>query len=346
MVATAGDAQSAQRYTLEGNDVAIWNLAGTIRLEGARERGSTEVEVTRRGSDGGELRVETGRMNGRGTLRVVYPGSRVVFSGRAGSDRRWSGESRTTVYVREDGTFGDTDDDRRGQRVEIRSSGDGLDASADVRIRVPRGQRVTIYLAAGEASVTNVDGDVLVDVLAADVTTSNTRGRLELDTGSGEVSVSDADGELTIDTGSGGATLSRVSGPVVRIDAGSGGVRGTEIAADALELDSGSGRVTLRGVRSRDVQLDSGSGSVELELLTDVERLLVDSGSGSVNIRVPESLGAMVSVETGSGGIEFDVPLTITRRSRSSLSGQLGDGRGRIVVDTGSGSVSFQRSSR
>jgi DUF4097 and DUF4098 domain-containing protein YvlB len=335
-----------QRYTLDGNDVAIWNLAGVIRLEGSREGGSTEVEVTRRGSDGGELRIETGRLNGRETLRVVYPGSRVVFAGRTGSDRRWSGESRMTVYVRDDGTFGDTDDERRGQRVEIRSSGDGLDASADVRIRVPRGQRVTIYLGAGEASVTNVDGDVRVDVAAADVTTSHTRGRLALDTGSGEVSISDADGELTIDTGSGGATLSRVRGPVVRIDAGSGGVRGTEIAADELELDSGSGRVTLRGVRSRDIQLDSGSGSVELELLADVERLLVDSGSGGVNIRVPESLGAMVTVETGGGGIEFDVPLTVTRRSRSSLSGQLGDGRGRIVVDTGSGSVRFQRSSR
>lgn len=336
--------QTAQRYTLQGNDVAVWNLVGSIRVEGTTERGSTEVEVTRRGPDASQLRIETGALRSRETLRVVYPANRIVFTSSSRTTRRWYGESRMNLYVRDDGTFGDTDEGR-GQRVEIRSSGDGLDASADVRIRVPRGQRLTIHLAAGDATVSNVDGDIAVNVHAADVTTTNTRGQLSLDTGSGEVNVSDAEGELTIDAGSGGATLTRVRGRSVLIDAGSGGLRATDVTTDELDLDSGSGRVSLRGVRSPDIRLDSGSGSVDLQLMSDVDRLTVDAGSGSVTIQVPESLGAMVSVETGSGGVDIDVPVTVTRRSRHSLSGQIGDGRGRIVVETGSGSVVFQRSS-
>jgi lia operon protein LiaG len=345
-LSTPARGQTAQRYTLDGNDVEVWNLAGSVRVEGARERGSTEVEVTRRGPDASQLKVETGRLRGRETLRVVYPANRIVFAGNTRTnDRRGYSESRTSLYVRDDGTFDDRGDEGRGQRVEIRSSGDGLEASADVRITVPRGQRLTIHLAAGEATVTNVDGDIAVAVHAADVTTTSTRGNLTLDTGSGAVSVSDADGALTIDAGSGGATLTRVSGPSIMIDAGSGGVRATDVTTSELDLDSGSGRVSLRGVRSRDVRLDAGSGSVELQLLTDVDELTVDSGSGSVTIQVPESLGAMVSAESGSGGVDFDFPVTITRRSRHSLSGQIGDGRGRIVVETGSGSVVFQRTS-
>ena len=48
--------------------------------------------------------------------------------------------------------------------------------------------------------------------------------------------------------------------------------------------------------------------------------------------------------DTGSGGIESEIPIQITRRERDRLVGQIGDGRGRIVIDGGSGRVRLKKS--
>lgn len=327
-------AQQAERFTLPGKDVAVYNLAGVMRVEGGSGRDVT-VEVTRRGPDAGRLEVRTGPVQGVEALRVIYPADRIVYPdlGRG---------SRTQLTLREDGTFGGRHG-RGDRRVTITGGRDGLEASADLVVRVPRGQRVSVYLAVGEASIANVDGDVTVDVAAASVTARGTRGRLRLDTGSGEVAVSDAEGELDVDVGSGGVCLANVRVSRLVVDAGSGTLEGDGITATTMRLDLGSGGASLSRVRAGDIDLDSGSGEVELGLAGDVATLRIDSGSGSVTLTVPPTLGAMLDVDTGSGGIESDVPITVTRRSQSRLEGKLGDGEGQIRIESGSGAVRLKR---
>ncbi len=89
--------------------------------------------------------------------------------------------------------------------------------------------------------------------------------------------------------------------------------------------------------------LDTGSGSIEIELLTDVDRLEVDTGSGSITVYAPADLGAEVEIETGSGGIDLDFPVEVRTVRRDHVVGTIGDGRGEINVDTGSGSVRLLR---
>jgi lia operon protein LiaG len=334
-------AQEVQRYTLTGSDVAIYNLVGTIKIEGGSGSDVT-AEVTRRGPDASRLTVATGKIRGRESLRVKYPSDRIVFSDRRA---RWGG--RTRLRVDDDGTFdsdGDSDRDWGDGRVEIVSSGRGLEAAADVRVMLPRGKRISIHLAAGDATVTNAEGDISVNVYSASVTTSHTRGTLDLDTGSGEVSVADAEGDVTIDSGSGGAELSRIRGEALTIDAGSGSVKVEGATVDRLNIDSGSGGIDLRTVSSPDISLDSGSGRVGMELTSDVSSLRIDSGSGSVTLSVPESLGAELTAETGSGGVDFDFPVTLLKREHGYMRARIGDGQGRITIDSGSGEVRVRRS--
>ena len=52
-------AQQAERYTLEGDDIAIYNLAGALTVEPGT--GSVTVELTRGGADAGRLQIERGR---------------------------------------------------------------------------------------------------------------------------------------------------------------------------------------------------------------------------------------------------------------------------------------------
>lgn len=347
--AQVAQAQGDARQVLKGDRVAIYNLAGSIRVQGG-SGSDVSVTVDRKGNDGSRLKVETGPIGGRETLRVIYPEDRIVFEGRSGEGttrRRWGSWDRTQVDVASDGTFGDNRGRwGRGDRVEIVSSGRGFRGYADVVVSVPKGKEIEIHLAVGEAVVNNVEGNISVDVHAADVTTTHTKGELSLDTGSGDVSVTDAEGRVILDSGSGGATVTGVKGSELRLDTGSGSVKGSGIEVEELWGDTGSGRVRLTEVRAKVITLDSGSGSVDLELLADVDRLKIDAGSGSVTVGIPESLGASVDIDTGSGGIDVDFPITVSRRDRDALTGTIGDGRGRIQIDSGSGGVRLRRSGR
>lgn len=332
-------AQDSQRFTLTGSDVAIYNLVGSIKIEGG-SGSDVNAEVTRRGPDAAKLTVATGKIRGRESLRVKYPSDRIVFHDQRS---RWSG--RTSLRVDDDGTFDNNGDrDWGDDRVEIVSSGRGLEAAADVRVMLPRGKRISIHLAAGEATVTNADGDISVSVYSASVTTNKTRGTLDLDTGSGETSVTDAEGDVTLDSGSGGAEVTRVRGEALSIDAGSGSVRVEGATVDRLIIDSGSGGIDLRTVSSPDISLDSGSGRVSMELTSDVSSLKIDSGSGTVTLSVPESLGAELTAETGSGGVDFDFPVTLLKRDHGFLRARIGDGQGRIAIESGSGEIRVRRS--
>lgn len=324
-------AQAEQR-NLRGGHVSIYNLAGQLRaMPGPGD--AVTVEITRRGADRDKLRIETGTVRDRETLRIVYPSDRIVYP-----DLRT--RTRVTMRVREDGTFSDEGWTRNSRdEIEIRDSGSGLEAFADVVVRVPRGQKIDLYLGAGRVEVANVEGDILIDVAAAEVDVSGTKGNLTLDTGSGKVAVRDATGSLNIDTGSGGVTIDRVKGDVLNIDSGSGGIQATDVDMRDLEADVGSGGLRFYRTKATNIAVDAGSGGVNLELLSNVESLEVETGSGGATIRLPATAGAEVEAETGSGGFTTDFEITTRRVSRNHVAGRIGDGKGRIRLEAGSGSI-------
>ena len=327
-----------ERQTVSGDRVAIYNLAGKLRVEGG-SGSDVVVEITRGGKDASQLKVANSVVNGQQSLRVIYPSDRIVYP----ELDRWN---RTSLSVNDDGTWGDTDHrgSRDRDRVEIRGSGSGLEAYADLRILIPRGKRVAIHHAVGDARASNVDADLSIDVASADITVEHMKGHLSLDTGSGSVTVTDASGDVDLDTGSGGVTISGVKGDVLRMDTGSGSIRGSDIDVKELKADVGSGGVRLSGVKASRVDVDAGSGGSELELLSTVESLKVDAGSGGVTVRLPATLSAEVDLETGSGGIDTDFPVQITRFERRHMVGKIGDGRGRIRIESGSGRVRLMKS--
>jgi lia operon protein LiaG len=330
LVATPAAAQGT-RYTVAGRDVAIYNLAGMLRVEPGTG-GSVVVEVTRHGADASRLDVQTGTIEGRETLRVIYPDDRIVYEplGR---------HSRTQISVREDGTF----NGHGGRHVTISGDGSGLEASADLRVLVPEGQRITVNLAVGHVAVTNVNAQLMVDASSADVEASGTRGSLSIDVGSGDVQVSRAEGNLSVDTGSGNVTLADVKAEDVGIDTGSGDVAATTLGARSLKIDTGSGGVKLAGVATENADLDTGSGDIEIDVDASLKSFHAETGSGNVTLRAPASLSASLDIETSSGEIDSDFDVAVTRREDDHLVGRIGSGAGRISVDTGSGDVRLVR---
>ena len=76
-----------------------------------------------------------------------------------------------------------------------------------------------------------------------------------------------------------------------------------------------------------------------LAMTSDVDRLKIDTGSGSVRLQLTPGTGAHVHVDTGNGGVTCELPIATETKDDDSLIGTLGDGRGSIHIETGSGSV-------
>jgi len=328
-------ALAAERFELRGSHVAIFDLAGEVELV-ATGGSAVVVHVTRGGKDADRLDIATGRIRDVETLRVRYPSRRVHYRGA----RAWGWNSSTSVRVGEDGRFGDSDHSTYTNRHKVMvSGGSGLDAHADMRIEVPKGQKLDLYLAVGQATASNIDGEVRLDVAAADVHTQSTRGGLVIDVGSGAVTVNDAEGDVNIDTGSGSVEMMKIRGDQLLVDTGSGGVSGADITARRVSVDTGSGSVDLGALRASNISVDTGSGRVQLDLRSDIESLHIDTGSGGITVRLPETVGAELDIQSSSGGIRSELPIEVRRRDHDSLRGRIGDGHGSITIETGSGGV-------
>lgn len=321
----------AQEFPLGSAHVAVSNVAGRVDIV---QGGGSEavVQVLARGADAGELRVEVGQVDGRDGLRVHYPDDTVVYRGSEG------GRFNVQLRLNRDGTFGGGG--WGGDRIRVRSGGDGTEAHADLRISLPPGGSVVLHHGVGRVSAENLSGDVLLNLASGPVEISAVEGLVSVDTGSGNVVVSRVSGELLVDTGSGNVTLREITGTAVGVDTGSGRVEATGVRADYLGVDTGSGRVDLEDVEAPEVAVDTGSGRVDLAFRVAPENLVVDTGSGAVTVTLPGGLDATVEADSGSGGVQVDLPgLQVLDRDRNSVSARVGAGTGRIVVDTGSGAI-------
>ena len=288
------------------------------------------------GRDAGELTINDQPLNGRPTLRVLYPHDHIVYPNMG----RWS---NTNTSIRSDGTWGNDHNGMgwMGRKLTIHGSGSGTEAWTDLVVRVPKGRKVSVYSLAGAGEIKNVDGKLLFDGGSGSVQADKCRGTLSLDLGSGSVQVTGFDGDLNVDTGSGGVRVTDVSGVRVHLDTGSGSVTGDRITTDDLYVDTGSGSVDMSQVDAKRAKLDTGSGGVELGMLSRTTDLDIDTGSGSVRVTVPTDFSARLHIETGSGGIHSDLPVTIEEKDTGLLRGTVGSGTGRVHVDTGSGGVSL-----
>jgi lia operon protein LiaG len=329
-------------YSLSGDRVAIYNLAGEVEVVSG-SGSDVEVQVSIGGSDGSELVFETGEACGANSLRIIFPDDDIVYPGYRGNSE---------VQVRPDGTFyghsnwhrnfdwGCSNNSRnRNDRIRISNRGRGTEAYADLRISIPRGKTVEIYLAVGTLTASNISGTLIVDAGAVTVEASDISGEFFVDTGSGNITLDGAQGLVILDTGSGSVDIENVTGDRLIVDTGSGSVGGNTITVSDLNIDTGSGSVDLDQVRSPDVLVDTGSGSVDLILLGSIDDVTIDTGSGRVNLTLDEEPNARIEVDTGSGGIDIDFPVSVSRWQRSHVVGTIGSGSGRIMIDTGSGGV-------
>ncbi|MEO8578346.1 MAG: DUF4097 family beta strand repeat-containing protein [Gemmatimonadales bacterium] len=267
-------------------------------------------------------RVDTSvTMEKGGTLSVSVYSGRVSVTGASGS----------TVHIRGTVERGEMDFRARPTSVTISTQQEGPHGGkADLDITVPTGTRVVLEGFSAPFTVRGVKGEAKVESL------------------SGNVIVSDAVGRVNVGVVSGNIQVDRVKGDL-RAEAVSGYLELTDIDGD-IEAESVSGRIIMTGASSKSVRAETVSGSVGYSGTFDPSgSYTLKSHSGRVTMGLPADAGATVSLETFSGNVDSDFPVTLesgTSRSghESRFEFRIGNGRSRIIAETFSGDIRIQRS--
>lgn len=256
-----------------------------------------------------------------GTLSVSVHAGSVTVSGTSGSTVRIQGtveRSDFELRARSTSVTISASQERRGR------------GRADLQISVPTGTRIVMDGFSAPFTVTGVKGEVKLETLSGRIAVSDAVGKVNLSSVSGSVDVKQVKGDLWAEAVSGRLDLADVEGDI--------------------ESESVSGRITVSGAISRLVRAETVSGSIGYSGTFDPGgNYVFKSHSGRLTLGLPADAGATVSLETFSGNVDSEFPVTMepgtTRGGHDSrFEFRIGTGKSRIVAETFSGDIRIQRS--
>ena len=196
-----------------------------------------------------------------------------------------------------------------------------------LEVHVPRAASLVISVISATLVIDGVDG-----------------GSITLDTVSGKARIQARTPSLKVDSVSGGielsghaeqADLQTVSGDILAPTLGS-----------VAQLQTISGHIQANGGPWRKFSLSTVSGDAQLGgTLAPGGSLDIDSMSGDVQLQLPAATSATLHASSFSGDLrsDFGTPRQADHGPGSSLDARLGDGQGRISIETFSGDLRIRR---
>lgn len=263
------------------------------------------------------------------TTLALTSGGLVQLDGISG-DIRVVGSDRSDVTIDASIERGRFELSVSDSRIALRSrSVGGRQEGGRYSVTVPRGTRLSISTVAGRIEVRATMGEVAIRSTSGSVEVSGARGRLEVASVSGDVDASDATGRVSLETVSGTITADQVSG---------------DLSAEAV-----SGSIALRRMTLQELHAKAMSGSIRFEGgIAPSGSYRLNAHSGTITMTLPANTGAALELETFSGRINTDFPLTLQpgetgiRRGRR-MEFTLGNGGARISASAFSGSINIRR---
>lgn len=196
-------------------------------------------------------------------------------------------------------------------------------------LSVPVGTRLILRAISGDIRADGVGGEVEAHSTSGDVTVTDASSRITLESISGDVRGEKLRGTVRVNSVSGDVTLQGVDGDV-----------------DAQTV---SGDVDISDATTKWVRAESTSGDVGYGGSVDpAGRYDFTTHSGEVSLTLPSSAGGVLSIETFSGSVDSDFPITIQptgdRHSRPRrMEFSFGNGNARISVETFSGDIRIEK---
>ena len=166
------------------------------------------------------------------------------------------------------------------------------------------------------------------DIAFDDVLIEATSGDLEIPALKAE--------DLTMDVTSGDINA-EADAAKIRIGATSGDISlKTEEDADEISIATTSGKISVEARSVGEMKVGCTSGDVTVRL-GKFEKLKVNVTSGDVTAYLPEEPGFTAGLDTTSGKVKYDLPM-----SKEGSAYVCGDGSGTVEIDTTSGDVQIE----
>ncbi|MBX3131971.1 MAG: DUF4097 family beta strand repeat protein [Gemmatimonadaceae bacterium] len=248
-----------------------------------------------------------------------------------------SGEIRVTASNRRDvrirasidrGRW-DLSASRSGIALQSRSV-NSRQSGATITVEVPVGTRVIANSTSGLIDVRGTMSEVAARTTSGRIQVHGARTRLEVRTISGSLELRDVQGRMSIEGTSTSIDLENASGD--------------------LTAETVSGSIRIRRSALTNLRARTTSGTINYEgSLSPTGSYTLNTHSGSITMALPANVGARLELETFSGRISSDFPLTLqpgqsTGRGRR-MEFTLGDGRARVSAGAFSGNINLRRGS-
>ncbi|MBR4555689.1 MAG: DUF4097 family beta strand repeat protein [Ruminococcus sp.] len=169
---------------------------------------------------------------------------------------------------------------------------------------------------------------------------SMTAESIKVDLSSGEARLKDCSAKIfELDSSSGDITLDQKGeSEKIKAEASSGKIKITAETVGELKLDTSSGDKEISVQKADHILSDSSSGSTELRLGTMPADMSIEASSGDVTLYIPADADFKGVIDTSSGDISFDLPL-----SNSGDTYTCGSGTNSLNIETSSGDISLRK---
>lgn len=196
-------------------------------------------------------------------------------------------------------------------------------------LSIPQGARMILQSTSGDVTARDVNGPADVRTTSGDINIQGASGRVQISTTSGDIQASRLKGDIEVDAVSGEFDVEDVEG--------------------TIRVETVSSDIILRNIKVREATASTVSGEVVYDgAVAKDGRYDFRSHSGNVTVRIPANASAHFQVETYSGELDSDFPITLMPGDRSRqrprrFEFNIGSGDSRIIAETFSGDILLER---
>ncbi len=224
-----------------------------------------------------------------------------------------------------------------------------LDTSyGSVKCRNISGGNVTVKSSSGSITAENIKGSTQLSTSYGSITCKDVSGGdVQLKSSSGAIKLSNASfGDCDAHTSYGSIDSDELKGDSVKLHSDSGGIHVTGASADTVDISTSYGRITCREMTVNDLTARSGSGNLDVAYSDSTPAEITASvvtSYGSIDFTAPPGFVGQVDLSTSYGSVRTDRPITISGEvGKRKLQGTIGQGKGRLHLQTSSGSINLK----
>jgi DUF4097 and DUF4098 domain-containing protein YvlB len=224
-----------------------------------------------------------------------------------------------------------------------------LDTSyGSIDCRSSAGPTVLLRSSSGSIAATDLKGEAKIVTSYGSITCDTFSGtRLDLKTDSGRIAISNASfRDCLAVTSYGSLACQHLKGDSIKLRSGSGSLDLTALEAPALDLSTSYGSIKAQEITTAKLIAGSGSGSIIIVCTpaTPVDLTAeVKSSYGGIDFTAPPGFSGQVDLRTDYGSIRTALPVTVSGEiSKKRVAGRVGEGKGLLRLQTGSGSISLK----